>query len=209
MDVQDLNNDALQQFSVMAWVIWTGRNQELHREGRNEASRSAAFALDYIKEFNEAQRSNDIFHRASKHKGGVGIVIHNSAGDVMGMLAGPLNFLQDPFIAEAMAAEKALKFAKDMGFGCIELKGDAVGILNRLVDNSPDLSVAGVVLEEGKVLLQSFRFCKVMHTRRDGNRVAHALAQMGVGLSSDMIWVEEFPDSLYNVVSADVYTVDD
>ncbi|XVF57201.1 hypothetical protein PTKIN_Ptkin06aG0185400 [Pterospermum kingtungense] len=97
----------------MAWVIWTGRDQEIHGERRKDALLSASFALNYIKEYNDAQlptafvrvRSQtrwepplrDIVKvnfdgalRKNDRVAGVGVVIRNARGEFMGALAAPI-----------------------------------------------------------------------------------------------------------------------
>ncbi|XVF86811.1 hypothetical protein PTKIN_Ptkin18bG0072500 [Pterospermum kingtungense] len=87
----------------------------------------------------------------------------------------------EPILVEALATVKALEFAMDMGFRMVVLEGDSIGVVNRFSSSVPDLSIVGVVLAEGKKLIGQFDSCSVMHTLRDGNKAAHALAQLGVG----------------------------
>ncbi|XVF57189.1 hypothetical protein PTKIN_Ptkin06aG0184100 [Pterospermum kingtungense] len=124
-DVQKLPFDKLQQFSIMAWVIWTGRDQEMHGERRKDALASASFALNYIKEYNDAQlptafvrvRSQtrwepplrDIVKvnfdgalRKNDRVAGVGVVIRNARGEVMGALAAPIKWVSNPMWVEAI-----------------------------------------------------------------------------------------------------------
>ncbi|XVF83298.1 hypothetical protein PTKIN_Ptkin16aG0475500 [Pterospermum kingtungense] len=140
VDAQNLSLDELQQFIILAWVTWTGRNQEYHGKGRTLASRTVDFAWQYIQEFNmeqgspmSGQRSRPVvcwippegtvykvnFDGALQVRvkvGGIGVIIRNSMGEVMGVMACPINEVSDPLVLEALAAIKALKFANDMGF---------------------------------------------------------------------------------------------
>lgn len=61
-EAQNLNGRALQQFSIMVWVVWTGRNKELHGERRKDPMRSVFFALHYIDQFNDAQGRDNSVH---------------------------------------------------------------------------------------------------------------------------------------------------
>ncbi|XVF48644.1 hypothetical protein PTKIN_Ptkin03bG0206900 [Pterospermum kingtungense] len=69
----------------------------------------------------------------------------------MGALSAPVLNAADPEMVEALAAVKAVQFARDMGFTRIVLEGNAASIISSHLD----LSSAGVILEEAKVLMGS------------------------------------------------------
>ncbi|XVF61991.1 hypothetical protein PTKIN_Ptkin08bG0180400 [Pterospermum kingtungense] len=85
--------------------------------------------------------------------GGIGVIVRNSMGKVMGTLTASVNWVTDPTMVEAVAVVKALQFALNMGFYKIVLEGDSIGVLKRLSLRKQDLSAVGVVVVEGKVLL--------------------------------------------------------
>ncbi|XVF72684.1 hypothetical protein PTKIN_Ptkin12aG0139800 [Pterospermum kingtungense] len=51
---------------------------------------------------------------AREKVGGIGVVVRNATGDVMGALASPYVGVSDPLLIEAFAAVKALEFAWDI-----------------------------------------------------------------------------------------------
>ncbi|XVF79160.1 hypothetical protein PTKIN_Ptkin14bG0197600 [Pterospermum kingtungense] len=67
-----------------------------------------------------------------------------------------------------------------------------------------DLSAVGMVVEEGRELSSQFVSCGVGHTRREGNGTAQRLAKHGLGLLQEIIWVEEYPPFIHDVVVNDV-----
>ncbi|XVF56164.1 hypothetical protein PTKIN_Ptkin06aG0095400 [Pterospermum kingtungense] len=121
--------------------------------------------------------------RLNERKEGIGVIIRDFKGKVMGALVALVQDVHNSTLMEAVDVVKALEFAKDLGFGVIELEGDSISIMNRIDDTNLDLSHTGVVLDEGRCLNSLFMSCKVLYTLREGNKVAHALAQYGVNQS--------------------------
>ncbi|XVF61986.1 hypothetical protein PTKIN_Ptkin08bG0179900 [Pterospermum kingtungense] len=113
--------------------------------------------------------------RVGDKMGGIGVIVRNSMG----------------------------KFAMTMGFRKIVLEGDSIGVLKQLSLREQDLSAIGMVVKEGKVLLSHLDSCNIVHVLRDGNKVAHALAQIGVGQLHDVVWVEDYPPSIHDIISDD------
>lgn len=66
------------------------------------------------------------------------------------------------------------------------------------------MSSVGVVIEEIKQLSKSFLSCQFIHTREEGNIIAHELAKLGMSLSWDNIWVEKCPTCIDAFVATDV-----
>ncbi|XVF48516.1 hypothetical protein PTKIN_Ptkin03bG0196900 [Pterospermum kingtungense] len=99
-----------------------------------------------------------------------------------------------------MAAVKALQFPVDMGFRRIILEGDCSSVMGRLSAYEADLSAVGMILEEAKNMIGLFVSCVFSHTLREGNRAAHATAQLGVSQRSDVIWVEDYHASILSII---------
>ncbi|XVF66829.1 hypothetical protein PTKIN_Ptkin10aG0069100 [Pterospermum kingtungense] len=138
---------------MLAWIIWTRCNQELHGYGRKDVIRSVQFAFNYIKEYKLAQESQVVNNKEEK-RSGVGFLIRGHEGKVMGAMAVPLDGVSDPLLIEMPAIVKALKFSRDMSFGNVYVEGDALGVINRFGKVDLDLSSVGMVVDEGKRLVQ-------------------------------------------------------
>ena len=50
----------------------------------------------------------------------------------------------------------------------------------------------------------SLRFCKFQHVRREGNRLAHALARKAILSANTDVWVESLPSDLDDVFQLDL-----
>ncbi|XVE56862.1 hypothetical protein DITRI_Ditri04bG0044500 [Diplodiscus trichospermus] len=108
----------------------------------------------------------------------------------MGVLAKLVIGVMDVLHIEDVLQGKALEFARDIGFYSIELEGDSATVIAKLSVVAHDLSDVGVIIEKAKCLSRCFSSCKFKHTRRDGNQVAHKLAQFSINQSDVTIWVE-------------------
>ncbi|XVE84650.1 hypothetical protein DITRI_Ditri17bG0029900 [Diplodiscus trichospermus] len=104
---------------------------------------------------------------------------------------------------EAYAMLRALDFASNMGYCNFELEGDALTIIRKLQSNTLDLSHIWIIIEDGKLKLDSFTSCKIMHTAREGKWVAHHLAKFGLNVSEDHVWMEDIPNFVIDSVIMD------
>ena len=115
---------------------------------------------------------------SSQHMCGVGVVIKDEMGLVVGALSKMLNFPLGSLEAEAKAFEKGVLFAKDIGIHEIILEGDSMVVSNAILGKSPPSSIASVVY--GIVSL-SRRF-EVSHVCRNGSMTAHLLVKHAKGV---------------------------
>ncbi|OMO61292.1 hypothetical protein CCACVL1_23617 [Corchorus capsularis] len=87
------------------------------------------------------------FH-ASSRTSSFGAVARDSDGQVLGAVAGPILLVTDSFAAEALAASKAILWARDMGFRDVVLEGDSLTIIRKVNSSSPDLNPIGPYIEQ-------------------------------------------------------------
>ncbi|OMP08991.1 hypothetical protein COLO4_05919 [Corchorus olitorius] len=144
--------------------------------------------------------------RSSSLSGSFGAVARDCEGQVLGAMAGPLFMVCDSFAAEALAALKAMVWARDMRFIDIILEGDALSIIWKVNSPTHDLSPIGPYIEELKLYCSFFHSCKFSHIKRDGNAVGNSLAKYGSSLPANVFWMEEVPslamDALLNDCNA-------
>ncbi|XVE87124.1 hypothetical protein DITRI_Ditri18aG0091100 [Diplodiscus trichospermus] len=122
-----------------AKTIWTRRNNEFHAEARKSSLISARFVLQFIEDFNKAQTKirPSILNSTARWRpprcgafkvnfdaafdsftktNGVGVVIRDSKGAVMGAMASSKKWIYELFMIEPYAILYALDFASNMGF---------------------------------------------------------------------------------------------
>jgi len=145
-----LSGEEWDMFWVTCCQIWNQRNTAMHRGAFQHPSRSSQRALDYLREYMEAQDLLSVpapiqfppqqtwqlpqgnlfklnFDGACFDEGvasGYGAMIRNEKGEVMAALATKGGAVRDSDDVEVMACYKALEFAIDAGFMEIILEGD-------------------------------------------------------------------------------------
>ena len=142
----------------MYWLIWQQRNTVMHGGAFQHPSRSYQCALDYLREYIEAQDQLSVtvsiptsvnhtwqplqgmfyklnFDGASFDNGavsGYGAIIRNVNGEVMAALLAKGGAVGDGEEVEVMACCKSLEFAVDAGFTEVILEGDNATVLKMI-----------------------------------------------------------------------------
>ena len=138
---------------------------------------------------------------AQQRKSGVGVVIRNCEGLLMGALSMKLNQQLGSLETEAKAYELGILFARDMGFHEVALEGDSVTVSNAIAGISPPPSSIASVVCGISSLLSAFRSFSISHVGRKGNKVAHLLAKHAQGVEQFVTWIEESPCFLEHALS--------
>ena len=138
---------------------------------------------------------------------GVGILIRDAEGHLIGAcsrkLAAPLGAIE----AEAKVVELGLLFAKDMSIQDFTFESNSLNLINALQDLSPPpLSVATLVYSS-VAMSHSFRGVDFSHVGRKGNRPAHLLARHSLGIADLSVWVEESHCFLEQALNQDVVVI--
>ena len=114
-----------------------------------------------------------------------------------------LQFLQAIEI-EALAANKALEFAQEMGLFDVVLEGDSSLVMAFLNSKNPGLASYGLLLQDTLSLSSVFSKLSYSHTKREGNTVAHNLAKLAVNLPNCVIWMEDVPSNVLSFYQVDL-----
>ena len=106
--------------------------------------------------------------------------------------------------AEALAARRAMIFARELSLFNIIVEGDCLHVIQALKRSGPYALLFGHIIDETKRLGRVLRSCMFQHVRWDGNRLAHSLAKKIV-LSADLeVWVEDLPKDMDVVFQSDL-----
>ena len=120
-------------------------------------------------------------------------------------LSQKIPLVQSMELVEAMAARRALFFAKELSLFDVEMEGDCSRVLAALNMVRSCSTLFGHVIDECKSLGMSLCSCKFNHVRREGNRLVHVLAKRAV-ISVDMnVWVESLLNDLDSVFQSDLF----
>jgi ribonuclease HI len=124
---------------------------------------------------------------------GLGCVIRDDDGFVVGAKCSACKAQVDPLLAEAMAALFALEFCCEMGFSNIESEGDSLQVIKGLCTPDFSLDRIGYFMEAIKQKVSCFSVCKWSHCCREANVVAHVLARKASSKCLSYCWVEDLP----------------
>ena len=114
---------------------------------------------------------------ADEEKAGIGVVVRNELGQVMGSLAEKIEMSSTVEVLEAMAARRAMLFMEELGLRHAIFEGDSELVVKALVGHCLDRSSIGHIIKDCKSLRGLFQTCSFSHVRRQGNGVAHALVR--------------------------------
>ena len=135
---------------------------------------------------------------------GIGIIIRDSDGSVIGACSKKIHFPLVAMEVEAKAVEFRLHFAKDLLIQDFILEGDSLVLFNALSKiSSPPSSIAAMIC--GSVSI-SHEFCHVVfsHVRRQGNCPTLLLTKHALGIDDFSVWIEEVPCFLQQALLKDV-----
>ncbi|KAL0013621.1 hypothetical protein SO802_000690 [Lithocarpus litseifolius] len=138
------------------------------------------------------------------HEAGLGVVIRNSRGQVMVALSEKIKKPPSVVALELLAARRAAVSVFETGFQNSVFEGDSLAVVKSLQGSGMENSAVGHILKDTLSivsLLQSFSFS---HVNRQGNAVAHALAQRARLSFPLQVWMESVPPDLDAVILADL-----
>ena len=108
---------------------------------------------------------------------------------------------------EAITANRALEFAREIGINDAILGGDSSLVHLALKRGEHSLSPFGLLVEDIKVPSASFCTLLYSHTKREGNKVAHGLARLAIHVLDYVVWMESVPPPSYAVFQADLANI--
>ena len=120
------------------------------------------------------------------------MVVQDSSSNIMGALSQKISRPQFVEHAEALAARRAVILVKELMLFQVCFEGDCQRVIQAI--NAPLVSCFS----------SSLVSCSFIHVRREGNKLAHALARRALLFVDTNVWVEELPNDLDNVFRSDL-----
>ncbi|KAK9987796.1 hypothetical protein SO802_028035 [Lithocarpus litseifolius] len=214
-------------FAITVWGLWNNRNQVRHGGQCKSHEMIVKEATEFLREYQGVNKptENTFAPDASAWKPpkpgwykvntngatfgdtkscGVGVVIRNKRGEIMGALSKNFALPLGGLDAEAKAVEEGVLLAWDLRLKDIIIESNALLVTNSLGKQGVKPNSIGKVVEGILVDLNKFNAWEVNHTRRSGNNAAHILARQAKCLNMCNIWVEDTPPSIADQVQRDV-----
>ena len=212
---------------MVAWSIWEHRNKVQERQkvwGIDEVCHQAS---NLLKKFHDVHkkisrmvaRIGDTWWKlpasglfkvnfdGSLFKeqacAGLGVVIRDSTGLTIGALSQKIRHPGSMDMVEALAARKAVVFAKELCLQSMEVKGDSLWVIQALVAAKSSRTMFGNVIADIHCLVSNIN-CSFCHVKREGNKLARALARRAVALVDFDVWLEDLLRDLEDVFQFDL-----
>ena len=138
---------------------------------------------------------------------GVGILIRDVEGQLIGACSRKLEVPLGAIEAEAKAVELGLIFARDLSIQDFTLESDSLTLINALQDLSPPPSSIVALVFSSVAMSHSFICVDFLHVGRNDNRPAHLLAKHALNIVDFSVWVEEIPYFLEQALNQDVVVI--
>ena len=97
---------------------------------------------------------------------GIGVVIINSSGQVIGALSDIIHLPSAIDDVEAIAFRRAISFAMEIGVEEVVFEGDSETIIKALNSDSSCLSSFCHIVEDIRALVLNFALCVFSHVKR-------------------------------------------
>ncbi|XP_030943104.1 uncharacterized protein LOC115968042 [Quercus lobata] len=217
----------MEVFVMTAWLIWMRRNKLRSKEATQPCTRIAQLASSMLAEFQQGKQrrvagvqaglvrwqppaENSIkanFDGAvfgEEQEVGIGVVLRDCEGQVLAALSEKVRLPATVEVLEMMAARRAALFARELGFSRVCFEGDAELVVKCLQSGLVSNALTGHLVKDFMSIRGYFQSSSIIHVRRQGNHVAHALARDARFSFPLRVWMEEVPPNVFSFVVKDL-----
>ena len=214
-------------FAATAWSVWYHRNKLRLGEASIPLGQIRRFARDYICDFKtlnskpsapvrSAPRgwrppANDVWkinfdgaNFGESDEAGIGVIIRDCRGEVKAALSEKIKKPPTVDILELMAAKRAMTFSLETGTYRAMLEGDSASVIKAIQFGGWEFAQGGHLIHDISALKNSFQSISFSHVVRQGNAVAHALAQRARHSFPLSVWVEHVPQDIVSFFLQDL-----
>jgi ribonuclease HI len=135
---------------------------------------------------------------------GLGVVIRDQQGKMWTSKCQTRDGYLDPTTGEALAALMAVELCVEMGIRRAVLEGDARNVITTVLANEPDNSIRGQITEDIRTTMRAVSWWQMQYVRREGNKVAHVLANIAVKEKLNKVWFYNPPDCIHDLLQAEM-----
>ncbi|XP_035547372.1 uncharacterized protein LOC118348908 [Juglans regia] len=225
-----LDSEELNEAAITLRLIWARRNDVLHGKAfkhpreiiaqprteltlHNETmqkmvddnSENMTRVLEWTKPAAGCLKVNwDVAVQMRMGRIGIGVIIRDHHGLVIGALRANRPLKGSVFDAEAYGLLLACVFCKEIGVRQICLEGDSKQVMDQMNQDSPNWSLGGCLISDAKEILNLAAVWSISHAYREANMAAHMLAQAAYECTEDMYDIEICPACICQVVSKEM-----
>ena len=129
----------------------------------------------------------------SSNEAGIGVVIRDHRGEIIGSLS--LRIPLPPTIAEveALVCRRAVLFAKELCLHEVLFEGDSQIVINTLADGRAEQSIYGHIIVDILLEVAQLSFSEFVYVNRNCNRVADAMVKKAKTGLEFQVWLEDIP----------------
>ncbi|KAL5540285.1 hypothetical protein UlMin_042768 [Ulmus minor] len=196
-----LKGDKMELLCILLWRIWFRRNKWIHEKIWLDDNSSHPWKPP---EMGIVKINTDAAWCNRTKKFGLGVVIRDHSGSILGSAATPVSSFVSVDVAEGWALERGARLAKYLGFSAIELESDCLGVVMALQQQTHFISELSFVFDSINDHCNAFQQFSFSYTPRTSNQVAHNLAKLALSLADEQIWRGRGPDCIASMAIADI-----
>ncbi|KAL5575992.1 hypothetical protein UlMin_017691 [Ulmus minor] len=222
-----LSLENLEFLCVLLWRIWFRRNKWIHEQTWLADESCYSWARQHLADFQDANFQKEVLPKkgankpwqaptigwvkvnsdaawcSKQKKFGLGTIIRDFTGKVLGSAATPISSSVSVDVAESWALERGAALAKQLGFSAVVLESDCLAVTKALDLRTVIASEINYVFDSIYEICSDFHLYKFSHTQRMSNQVAHNLARLALSLENEQIWPMGTLESINHFVIAD------
>ena len=130
-------------------------------------------------------------------------IFRDGEGNILATTTKMVDLKMEPQLAEIMCMSWGIGLAHELCFWDLEIESNCTELIQALKCPTLDSTFVDLHVSECLSCLYDFRSFSFHHIGRNGNKVAHELARIANN-SSDMIWIEEAPQTICNLSVFDI-----
>ncbi|PRQ29297.1 putative ribonuclease H-like domain-containing protein [Rosa chinensis] len=134
--------------------------------------------------------------------GGIGVVIRDALGDIVGGACIKVNSVASPEAIEAMACRAACSLAVQYHLSPIIFETDCQHLVSSVESGAEETSALGRVIEDINSFLQVLVGSSLRHVYREANTAAHNLAKLALLSSFNLSWSGHVPPDIRSFIAS-------
>ena len=127
---------------------------------------------------------------------GIGVVIRDGRGEVKAARSEKIKKPPTVDVLELLAAKQAMNFSLETDTTRVVLEGDSASVIKAIQLGGWEFAQGGHLIHDISTLKNSFQSISFSHVVRQGNTVAHALAERARHSFPLFVWVEHVPQDI-------------